>query len=37
MVHVKQYAPNEMCDIDKPTTNKLHWKPISVCTETTEY
>jgi hypothetical protein len=37
MVHVKQYARNEMCDNNVHTTNKTSWKSTSVCTETTEY
>tara|TARA_A200000159_G_C7337569_1_gene345738 strand:+ start:2961 stop:3425 length:465 start_codon:yes stop_codon:yes gene_type:complete len=37
MVHVKQYARNEMCDADNPSTNKTSWKSNSVCTKSTEY
>ena len=37
MVHVKQYARNEMCDADTFHTNKTSWKSNTVCTKSTEY
>ena len=37
MVHVKQYARNEMCDSNTFHTNKTSWKSTSVCTKSTEY
>ena len=35
MVHVKQYARNEMCDADTFHTNKTSWKSNQVCTKST--
>lgn len=37
MVHVKQYARNEMCDANPLLRYMTSWKSTKVCTKTTEY
>ena len=37
MVHVKQYARNEMCEANPLLRYMTSWKSTQVCTKTTEY